>query len=300
MENNKNELRTSTQILYAKESTVYVIPGQLTKISIGKKKVEKLLQTAVDEGFSYRIYQRNDLPAELAAKCSKLGNTVIFAYFLPDVGEYVYSVMKLSEIDDAFLKTILRNIKSSTFESRRNALINLAYNNPELLEKVISSGIELCEHSQDESYGCYPNRCYPSTKPSNSTFAEPVFRGTRSVKGDETSLKEMATLMKRFLRNVRKYKEEGDPIAKKEIDIILNNSVGVSDKLWETVFSSLLSNKSQKEFFNVCIDRYTLGKRSTMKIKVKQEDDDKLMQNHGKYYPPKLNRSSILLWFPSL
>lgn len=277
-------LSYGTQILSAKDNTVYLVPSRFTNFGFGKKKAMQLLQTAVEEGFSYKIRQRHELPAALAAECSRLGGSVIFAYFLPDIGEYVYSIVKLSDMDDALARTMINNIKSCTFESRRNALINLAYNNPELLENAISSGLEPHGYPSEAignqtSYGLFS-----ATAADDDVLHCPSYRGSRSTKADQTTLKEMATLMKRFLHNVRKYKEENDPVAKKEIDIILNNSVGVSDKLWETVFSSMLSAKSQKEFFNVCIDRYTLGKRSTMKIKVKQEDDNRIKQNHGKYY----------------
>lgn len=274
-------LSYGTQILSAKDNTVYLVPNRFTNFGFGKKKAMQLLQTAVEEGFSYKIRQRHELPAALAAECSRLGGSVIFAYFLPDIGEYVYSIVKLSDMDDALARTMINNIKSCTFESRRNALINLAYNNPELLENAILSELEPYARTSEQNRNLCESRAYVAADAEPSCHS---YRGTRSTKADQTTLKEMATLMKRFLHNVRKYKEENDPVAKKEIDIILNNSVGVSDKLWETVFSSMLSAKSQKEFFNVCIDRYTLGKRSTMKIKVKQEDDNRIKQNHGKYY----------------
>ena len=277
MRSEQKVLTSSSQLLYAEESTVYIVPSKLTSIGVGKNKIEQLLQVIVDAGFPYRIYDKVDLPAEIATRCGNLKTTIIFSYFLPDIGDYNYYIVNLSAIDDVILKNILNNVKQCTWESRRNALINIAYNAPELLEKVIRNGMELNEYSSE---------CCICRQPSKTSFKQPIFRGRPSSKeSEEISLKEIATLMKRFLHNVRKYKEENDAVAKKEIDIILNNSVGVSDKLWETVFSSMLSDKSQKEFFKVCIDRYTLGKRATIKVKVKQEDDNnKVKRNHGKYY----------------
>lgn len=255
-----------------KSRTVLIVPPALPFVFGRRNKCISfgLEQTVTAAGYSLKILNRKALPKELARRCSLLNITAVVPLYRVDQGEYVYYIAELKVDATDTVRNLVEVHESAERASHRNALVNFAYNAPELFETWAFS-----KFSQSDT---------------ETAVREPGLHcAVQSVRGitdnEPSSLKEMQALVKRFLHNVKKYKETNDKQAGEEIETVLENSIGITDDMWMTVVCGRMSPAFQREFFKMCIDRYSLGKNAKFKVVVKEEtNNDKLAGNHGKYY----------------
>lgn len=265
-------LNFSQKIFDIEENTIAIIPGIFCFSIFNKepKITAELADVINDCGYEYHIFDRNVIPTDIISECSTFRKTAIIPLYRPDEDSYTYHLTILDDDACESVKALIKKHETLKEDTYLSALVNFAYNEPELFEHLILSNI--CPAVEGVE-------CYKEIQES------PIFRGRRPVpKNDLVSLKEMSALMKRFLHNVKKYKETNDEKAKAEIEIILKNSVGITDEQWKMIFSPFTKDSTKKDVFNVCIDRFSLGKRASTKIKVKKESNQNLRENHGRYF----------------
>lgn len=272
MEREHKTLNFCKKIFDIEENTIAIIPGICCfNIFSQKPNITPELAAVINEcGYEYHIFDRKVLPADIISECSIFRKTAIIPLYRPDEDSYTYHLTILDDDACEAVKVLIKKHETLKEDTYLSALVNFAHNEPELFEHLILSNI--CPAVEGVE-------CYKEVQES------PIFRGRTSVpKNDLVSLKEMSALMKRFLHNVKKYKETNDEKAKAEIEIILKNSVGITDEHWKMIFSPFTKDSTKKDVFNVCIDRFSLGRRASTKIKVKKESNQNLHKNHGKYF----------------
>lgn len=219
--------------------------------------------------------------------------TIIFPIFLPDTIKILYFVTWCEDYDIALQSfKLVSKGTSRLHESQRNAIINLAFNDPDYFENLLLNdkrSRDLCSEIEEnilQSIASYTidtigNILSPGM--AMATTGERIPETNLST--EEYSINQMNILIKRFIQNVKKYKKYKDARALQEIEAVLDNSVGIQGTIWRRVFTdSEINISTQKEIFNKFIDRESEAKKSHYKVLVKKIlNNDDVKKNIGHY-----------------
>lgn len=302
------DISLAEEIKIMETGVVYLIPAPFRSISedvIGN--VESAACSA-GESYDYSVKRlsRNEVPAHLLTWESLRKTTVVLPVFMPDQEEYHYLVSYCRRCNEStVIAEMVADAEAISKESAKNALINLAYNDPDLFEDMLYEEELLLNNEyvgNDEEISFFGKVKNVGTMIGSILLgriigpfgALPMMMDTLMEQHCESSidhenlhekiasLKETNELIKRFLKNAKKLKETNDPIARKEIDWVIDNSVGFTDKLWKKIFKEC-DLATQKDIFKKFIDRNTLGKKSKVIVEIEKTPNEKVKDNVGYY-----------------
>lgn len=300
-------LSLAEEIKIMETGVVYLIPAPFC--SIGKDVLEGVQAALYSSGESYdysvKALSRKEAPNQLFSWENLLNTTAVLPVFMPDQEDAHYLVAHCKKSNlNTVIEEMVTDAEAMSKESAKNALINLAYNDPDYFEDILysenlifddeddsNSGKTFLEKAKEAALGVgkrvlghltdlfspgalmmgMPMSSYPDCSTSE-----------KEIDSQIASLKETNELIKRFLSNAKKFKETNDATARKEIDWVIDNSVGFTDKLWKRIFKEC-DIKTQKEIFKKFIDRNTLGKKSKVIITIEKTPREKVVQNVGLY-----------------
>jgi len=307
------------EIAVMETGVVYLIPAPFCSISkVVLEDVESILYSA-GESYDYSVQElsRKEVPSQLLSWESLLKTTVVLPIFMPDQVDFHYLIAFCKKDSlKVVIKEMITTAEIMSKESAKNALINLAYNDPDLFEDMLYEEDLLFDDEEKEDnekvsfFGKAKNigkrigniltRCIrraiepgpmmmdmPDMSMTDLTF-DPctgefeVRSGEDDLHEQIASLKETNELIKRFIHNVKKLKETDDPVARKEVNWVIDNSVGFSDKLWKKIFKDC-DLATQKDIFKKFIDRNTLGKKSKVIVEIEKTPNEIVEGNIGYY-----------------
>ena len=304
------DISLARNVTMMETGVVYLIPAPFCPIS---KQIYEEAESAIFEAglaydYSMQELSYKDIPVQLRAWKNLLKTTIVLPVFMPDQEEFHYLVAHCKKSDiTIIIKQMVTDAESMSKESAKNALINLAYNDPDFFEDMLYEedlifDDEGLEDTKEESFF---DRAKSVGKKLGYMLSHHIFKAFEpgvtmldmssmddcndicptcedSLNEQIASLKETNELIKRFLHNVKKLKETNDPIAQKEVDWVIENSVGFTDKLWKRIFKEC-DIQTQKDIFKKFIDRNTLGKKSKIIITIEKTPREEVVRNVGLY-----------------
>lgn len=301
------DLSFMEEIAVMETGVVYLIPAPFC--SIDRNILDEIESSASEYGESYdyvvKVLSRKEIPSLFSSWENLLNTTVVLPVFMPDQEEshYLVAFCKKDNLN-AVVQEMVTDAEAMSKESARNALINLAYNDPDYFEDILYSENLIFDDEEDTRnektflekakeaamglgkvvFGHLTDLLSPgpmmmgmpmSSCPDSSMSEE-------EIDSQIASLKETNEMIKRFLSNVKKLKETNDPIARKEVDWVIDNSVGFTDKLWKKIFKDC-DLATQKDIFKKFIDRNTLGKKSKVIVEIEKTPAQDVCGNVGIY-----------------
>lgn len=300
-------LSLAEEIKIMETGVVYLIPAPFC--SIGKEVLEGAQSTLYSSGESYdysiKELSRKEAPNQLFSWENLLNTTVVLPVFMPDQEDAHYLVAHCKKSNlNTVIEEMVTDAEAMSKESAKNALINLAYNDPDYFEDILysenlifddeddsNSGKTFLEKAKEAALGVGKRVLGHLTdlfSPGALMMGMPMSScpdysmSEEDIDSQIASLKETNELIKRFLSNAKKLKETNDPTARKEIDWVIDNSVGFTDKLWKRIFKEC-DIKTQKEIFKKFIDRNNLGKKSKVIITIEKTPREEVVKNVGLY-----------------
>ena len=294
-----NEVCFSETIDKIKVGVVYVIPsvfGFVNEARLRKNLTsdcmrELLVNGSLSHFYDVKVLDRSTLPKEFEEYKKDFRCTVIIPISVPDQdGVHFFVSYCFSHFVRITIRKMLLAAEMRQNVSLKNALINLAYYDPEYFEdlflldqyklspqSILGSSIASSEprHLPNLSALQYSRRCY----------RDPTSQSRHERASHTLTLKEKNELVKRFISDVKKYKKSGDPNALRNIEIVLDFSVGVNDQAWKAVFlDAELEIYVKKAIFKKCIDRESQAKKSRFKVVVKRITNENDVAKNVGYY----------------
>lgn len=278
-------------------NTLYVLPPRKDSIENVVISMESFQNTI--EGklliseYDIKIVTQGWIFDEFNSLREELRYTIIFPVFMPDKVKIHYFATWCEETEVALQSfKLVSEGTSRLHESQRNAIINLAYNDPDYLESLLLNDKNVHDlHSEKDksllqSFSSYALDAIGNLMSPGMAMATTSGRKPETCfSTEEYSISQMNILIKRFIQNVKKYKKSKDARALQEIEAVLDNSVGIQGTIWRRVFTDTEINIStQKEIFNKFIDRESEAKKSRYKVLVKKIlHNDSVKKNVGHY-----------------
>lgn len=301
------DLSFMEEIAVMETGVVYLIPAPFC--SIDRDILDEIESSASEYGESYdyvvKTLSRKEIPSQFSSWENLLNTTVVLPVFMPDQEEshYLVAFCKKDNLN-AVVQEMVTDAEAMSKESSRNALINLAYNDPDYFEEILYSENLIFDDEEDTHdektflekakeaamglgkvvFGHLTDLLSPGPMMMGMPMSScpDCSMSEEEIDSQIASLKETNEMIKRFLSNVKKLKETNDPIARKEVDWVIDNSVGFSDKLWKRIFKEC-DVKTQKDIFMKFIDRNTLGKKSKIIISIEKTPREEVVKNVGRY-----------------
>ena len=278
-------------------NTLYVLPPRKDSIENVVISMESFQNTI--EGklliseYDIKIVTQGWIFDEFNSLREELRYTIIFPVFMPDKVKIHYFATWCEEKEVALQSfKLVSEGTSRLHKSQRNAIINLAYNDPDYFASLLLNDKKICD-SHTEKEGNIFHSITSCAIDTISNIISPGMAMATTGRGipegclstEEYSISQMNILIKRFIQNVKKYKKNKDAKALQEIEAVLDNSVGIQGTIWKRVFTDTEINIStQKEIFNKFIDREGEAQKSRYKVLVKKIlNNDDVKKNIGHY-----------------
>ena len=229
------DISLARNVTMMETGVVYLIPAPFCPIS---KQIYEEAESAIFEAglaydYSMQELSYKDIPVQLRAWKNLLKTTIVLPVFMPDQEEFHYLVAHCKKSDiTIIIKQMVTDAESMSKESAKNALINLAYNDPDFFEDMLYEedlifDDEGLEDTKEESFF---DRAKSVGKKLGYMLSHHIFKAFEpgvtmldmssmddcndicptcedSLNEQIASLKETNELIKRFLHNVKKLKE---------------------------------------------------------------------------------------------